>query len=81
MARITPQQAGGVNVLAFLDMLAWAEGTSTSKATKDDGYDVIVKGADGVDETFTDYSANPFSRGRKSKVINSKGLTSIASGR
>jgi len=23
MARITPQQAGGVNVVAFLDMLAW----------------------------------------------------------
>lgn len=81
MARITPELAGGVNVLAFLDMLAWAEGTSTSKATKDDGYDVIVKGADGVDETFTDYSAHPFSRGRKSKVINSKGLTSNASGR
>ncbi len=81
MARITPEQAGGVNVLAFLDMIAWAEGTSTSRATKNDGYDVIVKGADGVDETFTDYSAHPFSRGRKSKVINSKGLTSNASGR
>ncbi len=81
MARITPQLAGGVNVLAFLDMIAWAEGTSTSKATKDDGYDVIVTGADRVPEVFTDYSVHPFSRGRKSKVINSKGLTSNASGR
>lgn len=65
MAQITPQQAGGVNVVAFLDMLAWSEGTSTSPATKDRGYDVIVTGADRVPEVFTDYSVHPFSRGRK----------------
>ncbi|UQY89260.1 glycoside hydrolase family 104 protein [Stenotrophomonas rhizophila] len=81
MAYITPQQAGGVNVVAFLDMVAWSEGTSTSPATKNRGYDVIVTGADRVPEIFTDYSAHPFSRGRKSKSINSKGLTSNASGR
>lgn len=81
MARIIPQQAGGANVVAFLDMLAWSEGTSTSPATKDDGYDVIVTGADRLPEVFTDYSAHPFSRGRSSKRINSKGLTSNASGR
>ena len=81
MAQITPQQAGGVNVVAFLEMLAWSEGTSVSPATKNDGYDVLVTGADGVPEVFTDYSAHPFSRGRKSKRINSKGLTSNASGR
>jgi muramidase (phage lysozyme) len=81
MTQITPQQAGGVNVVAFLSMLAWSEGTSTSPATKDRGYDVIVTGADRVPEVFTDYSVHPFSRGRKSKRINSKGLTSNASGR
>lgn len=81
MARITPQQAGGVNVVAFLDMLAWSEGTSTSPATRDRGYDVIVTGADRIPEIFTDYSVHPFSKGRKSKVINGKGLTSNASGR
>lgn len=81
MAKITAQQAGGTNVVAFLDMLAWSEGTSTSPATKNQGYDVIVTGADRVPETFTDYSVHPFSRGRKSKAINSKGLTSNASGR
>lgn len=70
-----------MNVVAFLDMLAWSEGTSTSKATKDQGYDVVVTGADRVPEIFTDYAVHPFSRGRKSKVINSKGLTSNASGR
>lgn len=81
MARITPQQAGGVNVVAFLDMLAWSEGTSTSPATKDDGYDVIVTGFDRKPEVFGDYAAHPFSRGRRSKAINSMGLTSSASGR
>ncbi|HDS1139822.1 TPA: glycoside hydrolase family 104 protein [Stenotrophomonas maltophilia] len=81
MTQITPEQAGGVNVVAFLDMLAWSEGTSTSPATKDRGYDVIVTGADRVPEVFIDCSVHPFSRGRKSKRINSKGLTSNASGR
>lgn len=69
------------NLKAFLDMLAWSEGTSTSPATKLDGYDVIVTGIDKKPEIFTDFSAHPFAAGRKSKVINSKGLTSNASGR
>jgi muramidase (phage lysozyme) len=69
------------NRKAFLDMLAYSEGTSTSPATKCDGYDVIVTGSDGRPETFVDFSDHPFANGRKSKVINSKGLTSNASGR
>jgi len=69
------------NRKAFLDMIAHSEGTSTSPATQNDGYDVIVTGADRKPEIFTDYSAHPFAAGRKSKVINSKGLTSNASGR
>ncbi|WP_395351078.1 glycoside hydrolase family 104 protein [Variovorax sp. UC122_21] len=69
------------NLSAFLDMLAVSEGTSTSPATKNNGYDVIVTGIDRVPEVFTDYSDHPFAKGRKSKVINSKGLTSNASGR
>lgn len=81
MAVITPQQAGGRNVVAFLEMLAHSEGTSTSPATKNAGYDVIVTGADRKPEIFTDYSRHPFAGGRKSKPINSKGLTSNASGR
>ncbi|MEB0133767.1 glycoside hydrolase family 104 protein [Actimicrobium sp. CCC2.4] len=72
---MTPNQS------AFLDMLAVSEGTSTSSATKDHGYDVIVTGIDGRPEIFTDFRAHPFAAGRKSKVINSKGLTSNASGR
>jgi muramidase (phage lysozyme) len=69
------------NRKAFLDMLSVSEGTSTSPATKAAGYDVIVTGVDGIPEVFTDYSDHPFAHGRKSKVINSRGLTSNASGR
>lgn len=69
------------NRKAFLDMLSVSEGTSTNQATKNNGYDVIVTGVNGVSELFTDYSDHPFNKGRLSKVINSKGLTSNASGR
>lgn len=80
MARISAAYAGGINVLAFLDMLAWSEGTGNSSATQNDGYDVIVTGADKAPEVFTDYTAHPFAAGRKSKLIR-PGLTSNASGR
>ncbi|GAB7533643.1 glycoside hydrolase family protein [Pseudomonas sp. 3A(2025)] len=53
MARIDKTRAGGTNVLAFLDMLAWSEGTSTLKAS-DDGYNVLVGG-----KLFADYSKHP----------------------
>lgn len=80
MPRIDAANAGGRNVLAFLDTLRVSEGTSTSPATMMDGYDVIVTGIDGKPEIFKDFSVHPFSRGRPSKVINSRGLTSNASG-
>lgn len=69
------------NRRAFLDMLAVSEGTSTSPATHCNGYDVVVTGRDGLPETFVDFSDHPFNKGRPSKVINGKGLTSNASGR
>lgn len=69
------------NRVAFLDMLSVSEGTSTSPITRNKGYDVIVTGVDGIPEIFTDFSNHPFALGRKSKVINGKGLTSNASGR
>jgi muramidase (phage lysozyme) len=62
-------------------MLASAEGTSNHPATAMDGYDVIVTGSDRKPEVFKDFSDHPFARGRKSKIINSKGVTSNASGR
>lgn len=71
----------GGNLAAYLDMIAVSEGTATSPATKDDGYDVIVTGIDKKPEIFTDYSAHPFANGRSPKQINSRGLNSSASGR
>ncbi len=79
MARIKGISA---NLNALLDTIAYAEGVITGKhpLTKDDGYDVIVTGIDGPEITNS-YVDHPFANGRKSKVINSKGLTSNASGR
>lgn len=71
---------GSPNRSAFLSMIAACEGTSTSPATRDRGYDVIVTGIDGRPETFADYSHHPFDS-RAPKVINAHGLTSTASGR
>lgn len=48
------------NRKAFGDLLAYSEGTSTSPATRNNGYDVIVTGIDGKPEIFTDYSDHPF---------------------
>lgn len=52
MARLSADAAGGTNVLAFLDALAFAEGVE--RFSQDDGYDVIVGGT-----TFTDYRQHP----------------------
>jgi muramidase (phage lysozyme) len=68
------------NQKAFLDMIAYSEGTSTSKATRNNGYDVIVTGVNGKPEIFTDYSTHPFMK-RLPKEINLHGLHSTASGR
>ncbi|MCU1073260.1 glycoside hydrolase family 104 protein [Stenotrophomonas maltophilia] len=55
MAQITPQLAGGVNVVAFLDMLAWSEGTDNDRQpTNDRGYDVLVGGG-----LFRGYADHP----------------------
>ncbi|QEY75806.1 glycoside hydrolase family 24 protein [Pseudomonas denitrificans (nom. rej.)] len=82
MPRITAAAAGGQNVLACLDMIAWAEGTSISPATLCDGYDVIVIGSDGLPEIFENFTDHPFAAGRPSKRVDKAGkLTSNASGR
>lgn len=74
MLMINPQRR------ALLSTIAWAEGTSTSPVTKNNGYDVLVTGMDGKPEAFTDYSRHPFTN-RPAKQINGAGLLSTASGR
>lgn len=71
MARISAALAGGPNVLAFQDMLAWSEGTSTIPGS-DDGYNVIVGGG-----LFTDYSRHPNQLVRLPRY----GISSTAAGR
>lgn len=66
---------------AFLDMVAFSEGTSTNSLTKNNGYDVIVTGIDGP-EIFDVYVDHPFAFGRPAKIIRHVPLlTSTASGR
>lgn len=73
MARIIESAAGGKNVVAFLDMIAYSEGTSTVKGS-DDGYNVLYGGG-----LFTGYLDHP--RQRLTFPINGKPVTSTAAGR
>jgi muramidase (phage lysozyme) len=73
MARISAAQVGGLNVLAFLDMLAWSEGTDHPRqASRDQGYDVIVGGT-----LFEGYADHP----RKLVPLPKLGIKSTAAGR
>ncbi|CAB3912067.1 hypothetical protein LMG3410_04886 [Achromobacter aegrifaciens] len=73
MARISEKDAGGRNVLAFLDMLAVSEGTDDGRQlTNDDGYDVLVGGA-----VFSGYADHP----RKLVALPRLGISSTAAGR
>jgi len=59
--------------VAFLDMLAWSEGTDNGKQpTKDHGYDVIVGG-----RLFTGYADHP----RELVALPRLGIKSTAAGR
>lgn len=73
MARLTETQAGGANVLRFLDLIAFSEGTSTVKAS-DDGYNVLYGGG-----LFQGYADHP--RRKLTFPINGKPVTSTAAGR
>jgi len=64
------------NERAFMDMIKVSEGTSTSKYTKNGGYDVIVNGIGGEPKIFTDYSKHP----NVLVTVNNKGLKSTAAG-
>ena len=73
MPRLTAAQAGGENVRAFLDLIAWSEGTDNGRQpTRDSGYDVIVGGA-----LFSNYADHP----RKLVDLPKLGIKSTAAGR
>lgn len=71
MSRVPLRRPGDANIAAFLDMIAWSEGT-TRIAGSDDGYNVIVGG-----ELFGDYADHP----RKLVVLSRLGIKSTAAGR
>ncbi|WP_286912157.1 MULTISPECIES: glycoside hydrolase family 104 protein [unclassified Pseudomonas] len=73
MTRLTEQQAGGVNVLRFLDLIAFSEGTSTVKGS-DDGYNVLY--GRGLFNGCLDHP-----RKKLTFPINGKPVTSTAAGR
>lgn len=70
MARLTAEQAGGQNVVAFLDMIAHAEGVE--RFSHHGGYDVLVGG-----KTFTSYAEHP----RKLVWLPKYRINSTAAGR
>lgn len=73
MARVSAEEAGGTNVLAFLDMIAFSEGTDNGRqATADHGYDVIVGG-----QTYMGYEDHP----RVYVSLPQLGIRSSAAGR
>lgn len=73
MARITAGDAGGTNVRAFLDMIAWSEGTDNGRQpTMDHGYDVLVGGG-----LFRGYADHP----RQMVDLPKLGIRSTAAGR
>lgn len=79
MAVITPEQAGGVAVTWFMDLVGFSEGTTIAggnKLTQNDGYDVMVTGVHGP-SIFTSYSDHPLGE----VEVNHKGLESDAAGR
>lgn len=73
MARITIEQAGGKNVVAFLDMIAASEIGPALLAETDDGYNVLVGSTPADPILFYDYADHPDSY--------NKALNSDAAGR
>lgn len=72
------------NLRLFLNLIAYSEGTSTSKWTQNDGYDVLVEGSHDKstgDRVFVNYSRHPF-ESRAPKIVRSTPLlVSTAAGR
>lgn len=59
MARISVQEAGGQNIVAFLDMIAWSELGQYVIDGSDDGYNVLVGSTPSHILTFPSYNSHP----------------------
>ena len=59
MPRITPDEAGGLNICAFLDMIAVSEIGTEMLAQSDDGYNVNVGSTPAHMITFDSYADHP----------------------
>lgn len=77
MARISAQDAGGTNVIAFLDMLARSELGPALLAASDDGYNVIVGSTPAAPLLFRGYADHP----RRVITLSRLGIKSTAAGR
>lgn len=59
MARLSVLEAGGANILAFLDMIAHSEIGDALLLASDDGYNVLVGSTVTKPLLFKDYSKHP----------------------
>lgn len=73
VSRISPQDAGGAGVCAFLDTIAFSEIGAELLAETDDGYNVLVGSLPGKPLLFDSYAKHP-------QVLN-HALDSTAAGR
>ncbi len=80
MPRITPHEAGGGNVCALLDTLAYAEIGPDMLAASDDGYDVLVGSVPGDIHLFASYADHPLPTDDLA-IEYSPGVFSTAAGR
>lgn len=77
MSRLSLQEAGGANVCAFLDVLAFSEIGIQLLAVSDDGYNVIVGSTAKVPILTSSYADHP----RRLIRLNALGIKSDAAGR
>jgi muramidase (phage lysozyme) len=59
MARLDSVAAGGIDHLAFLDTIAWAENGAALLKESDDGYNLLVGSIPGKPITFPSYGVHP----------------------
>lgn len=80
MPRISPARAGGHNLCALLDVIAYAEIGPAMLAASDDGYNVLVGSLPGKLKLFDSYLTHPLPS-RQHAIQYAPGVWSTAAGR